>query len=190
MIDLGPSSYSVRILPQFGMQLKLNLPACLCLLQKGGHRATSCCISQQSLWFSSPAGLVSADDLLDMHQLTLQLHGLGGCSPLSPCCDEFCFAVQVLHIARFLHEKPKDPLCIKALLRRACARQVLHNLLLSFPRVSLCMHARTWMSGQDLHMHLFHLSPADHLRRCLRFETALPDADNARSVQIVSEATP
>lgn len=39
--------------------------------------------------------------------------------PLCPC-------IQVLHLADLLHDAPKDPLCVKAYLRRAAAYEVMH----------------------------------------------------------------
>lgn len=77
----------------------------------------------------------------------------GAACRLCPAATNLAFAMQVLHIARFLHEKPKDPLCIKAFLRRACARQVLIILLLVTPQ-SPCssMHSRG-DPGSSLVMH-------------------------------------
>jgi len=35
--------------------------------------------------------------------------------------------LQVLHLAEFLHNRPSDPICAKALWRRATARKVSHT---------------------------------------------------------------
>ena len=54
------------------------------------------------------------------HQLQLLCQSELGAAAHSPSLR----SVQVLHVAEFLHNRPKDPLCAKALQRRAVARKV------------------------------------------------------------------
>ncbi|KAK9835522.1 hypothetical protein WJX74_002247 [Apatococcus lobatus] len=61
----------------------------------------------------------------DKHNMAL--HANAALCSLKMACNVQAIehADKVLHIARFLHEQPKDPMCLKALLRRASARQAL-----------------------------------------------------------------
>ena len=48
--------------------------------------------------------------------------------------------LQVLHLAEFLHNRPSDPMCAKALWRRAAARKVSCAVLASLVQSPICCH--------------------------------------------------